>query len=89
MRLKHSRMSHVGRVQVMLGDAQLQQMQPRVQGHYLLRDGEPWYQIKNFDNMDPFFMSIVSDTNFWMFISTTGYHYSPTALVHLCVRACM
>uniref|UniRef100_A0A7S1NGE4 Uncharacterized protein n=1 Tax=Eutreptiella gymnastica TaxID=73025 RepID=A0A7S1NGE4_9EUGL len=60
------------RVQVMLGNAQLSQMQPRVQGHYILRDGEPWYQIKNFDNMAPFFMSIVSDTNFWMFISTTG-----------------
>ena len=36
------------------------------------RDGELWYKINNFDDMPPFFISVVSPTNFWLFISTNG-----------------
>jgi hypothetical protein len=35
-------------------------------------DGELMYCIKNFDAMDPFFMSIVSSSDLWMFISSSG-----------------
>jgi hypothetical protein len=35
-------------------------------------DGENFYCISNFDEMRPFFMSIVSDNNHWMFISSNG-----------------
>jgi hypothetical protein len=35
-------------------------------------DGEMFYQISNNDEMRPFFMSIVSDSNHWMFISSNG-----------------
>ncbi|HKL14655.1 MAG TPA: hypothetical protein VJ915_03425 [Balneolaceae bacterium] len=31
-----------------------------------------WFKIDNFDSMRPFFMSIVSDSNHWMFISSNG-----------------
>jgi len=31
-----------------------------------------WFKIENFDSMRPFFMSIVSDSNHWMFISSNG-----------------
>jgi len=35
-------------------------------------DNEKYYQISNNDAMRPFFMSIVSDSNHWMFISSNG-----------------
>lgn len=34
--------------------------------------GENFFCISNFDAMRPFFMSIVSDSNHWMFISSNG-----------------
>jgi hypothetical protein len=34
--------------------------------------GEKYYKISNHDAMRPFFMSIVSDSNHWMFISSNG-----------------
>ncbi|MEZ4796210.1 MAG: hypothetical protein R2785_03470 [Flavobacteriaceae bacterium] len=35
-------------------------------------DNEDFYMISNCDSMRPFFMSIVSDSNHWMFISSNG-----------------
>jgi hypothetical protein len=35
-------------------------------------EGEKYYKITNSDNMRPFFMSIVSVSNHWMFISSNG-----------------
>lgn len=35
-------------------------------------EGEQFYKIENNDAMRPFFMSIVSDSNHWMFISSNG-----------------
>ncbi len=35
-------------------------------------ENEPFLKINNFDAMRPFFMSIVSDSNHWMFISSNG-----------------
>ena len=35
-------------------------------------DGEIFYKIANVDGMRPFFMSIVSDSNHWMFIASNG-----------------
>ncbi|MGB0522262.1 MAG: hypothetical protein ACPGJS_04850 [Flammeovirgaceae bacterium] len=35
-------------------------------------DGETYYCITNVDQMRPFFMSIVSDANHWMFIGSNG-----------------
>jgi hypothetical protein len=37
-----------------------------------LLDGEKYYKIINNEAMRPFFMSIVSDSNHWMFISSNG-----------------
>ncbi|HBZ41900.1 MAG: hypothetical protein A2Y20_03120 [Firmicutes bacterium GWF2_51_9] len=33
---------------------------------------EPFFKIENFDHMNPFFMTVVSDVDHWMFISSTG-----------------
>lgn len=38
----------------------------------LMIDNELYYKIKDSDSMRPFFMSIVSDSNHWMFISSNG-----------------
>lgn len=35
-------------------------------------EGEKFYKIKDHDQMRPFFMSIVSDSNHWLFISSNG-----------------
>lgn len=35
-------------------------------------EGEQFFKIENQDRMRPFFMSIVSDSNHWMFISSNG-----------------
>ena len=34
--------------------------------------GEHYFKISNVDQMRPFFMSIVSDSNHWMFIGSNG-----------------
>jgi len=38
----------------------------------VMLNGEKFYKISNSDAMRPFFMSIVSDSNHWMFISSNG-----------------
>lgn len=38
----------------------------------VMLNGEQFYKINNSDTMRPFFMSIVSDSNHWMFISSNG-----------------
>ncbi|MFD1613548.1 hypothetical protein [Gelatiniphilus marinus] len=44
----------------------------KVKGQLVSFDGETYYKISNSDAMRPFFMSIVSDSNHWMFISSNG-----------------
>ena len=44
----------------------------KVNGSYVTVLGEPYYCIANYDQMPPFFMSVVSNTDHWMFISSTG-----------------
>jgi hypothetical protein len=43
-----------------------------VKGQEVEMGGETFYKISNMDAMRPFFMSIVSNSNHWMFISSTG-----------------
>lgn len=38
----------------------------------IIIDNESYFKISNSDEMRPFFMSIVSDSNHWMFISSNG-----------------
>lgn len=47
-------------------------MRKKPQGKYVTIDGELFYKIENYDWMDPFFMSIVSNSNHWLFVSSTG-----------------
>ncbi len=44
----------------------------KVEGKLVTFNNEAYYKISNSDKMRPFFMSIVSDSNHWMFISSNG-----------------
>ena len=43
-----------------------------IKGELIFFENENYYKISNNDAMRPFFMSIVSDSNHWMFISSNG-----------------
>ncbi|MGL1889255.1 MAG: hypothetical protein OCD76_22265 [Reichenbachiella sp.] len=43
-----------------------------VEGEFVMLDGEGYYKISNYNKMAPFFISLVSNSDHWMFISTTG-----------------
>jgi hypothetical protein len=43
-----------------------------VAGEFVTLLGEPYDCIRNYDQMPPFFMSVVSSTDHWLFISSTG-----------------
>ena len=58
--------------QIHIGKQLLQQNQSEVSGKYVRIEGEEFYQIANYDQMKDFFISVVSDSNHWMFISTRG-----------------
>jgi hypothetical protein len=58
--------------QIFTGDSSLKSNEAGVQGEYVKLLGDVFYQIKNYDAMTPFFMSIVSSSNHWLFISSTG-----------------
>src|SRR5210317_1140753 len=58
--------------QIYLGDRLSKLTNKTVDGEAVRIDGERFYKISNYDGMRPFFMSIVSNSNHWMFISSTG-----------------
>jgi hypothetical protein len=55
-----------------VGKAPLHQETRKVEGGQIEIDGERFYRIVNYDAMPPFLMSIVSDSDQWMFVSSTG-----------------
>ena len=44
----------------------------QVSGKYIQIEGEKYYLIDHYDAMPPFFISMASDTDLWMYISSTG-----------------
>jgi len=55
-----------------LGEALAHLETHEVKGEYVNFENEEYYKISNSNNLRPFFMSIVSDSNHWMFISSNG-----------------
>ncbi len=43
-----------------------------IKGNFVNINNEKYYQITNYDSMQPFFISLASDSNHWMYISSTG-----------------
>jgi hypothetical protein len=57
---------------IFIGDTAQKQPEQTIKGEYVTLLGEAFYKIHNYDAMEPFFMSIVSSSNHWLFISSTG-----------------
>ena len=57
---------------IYLGNTEAHLSKKEVNGELTTIQGEEFYKISNVDSMRPFFMSIVSNSNHWMFISSTG-----------------
>ena len=57
---------------IFLGNTPVKVNQAPVKGGFVDLDGERFYQISNCDLMPDFFMSIVSASDLWMFISSNG-----------------
>lgn len=47
-------------------------MPDKTDGGFVKTGDELFYVIKNYDNMQPFFMSIVSNSDHWMYLSSNG-----------------
>jgi len=57
---------------IYLGDTILNYSGAEVEGEFVELHNEKFYKISNCDQMSDFFMSIVSDSDHWMFISSNG-----------------
>lgn len=58
--------------EIYFGDIKAHFEKPEIKGEPVLLQNESFYKISNSDIMRPFFMSIVSDSDHWMFISSNG-----------------
>ena len=43
-----------------------------VHGQFITINGERFYEIANYNEMQPFFISLASDTDLWMYLASTG-----------------
>ena len=57
---------------IYLGDTIIRESAENCTFKTVIRNKESFYKIENSDAMRPFFMSIVSNSNHWMFISSNG-----------------
>lgn len=57
---------------IFIGNNEIAGSRLGVSGKFVELNGEKFYQIKNYHEMPDFFISIVSDSDHWMFISSNG-----------------
>ena len=57
---------------IYVSEAPLDTAAPAVTGSLVEIEGEPYYQVVSFDAMQPFLMSLASDSDHWLFISSNG-----------------
>src|SRR5512133_330674 len=57
---------------IFIGETPLQHSERVVKGKFIHMLGDKFYKIQHYDGLPPFFMSIVSSSNHWLFISSTG-----------------
>ncbi|MBO6517453.1 MAG: hypothetical protein JJ975_12980, partial [Bacteroidia bacterium] len=55
-----------------LGDSHIMNGHKEVEGVYTTIDGETYFKITNYDQMDTFFMTVVSASDHWLFIASNG-----------------
>lgn len=52
--------------------AQAEQTKLSPEGRFIERDGQRFYEIRHVESMAPFLMTMVGDTDLWMFLSSAG-----------------
>jgi len=57
---------------ILLGNCILHNERNRISGGFVNVDGETFYKIGGYNEMDPFFITIVSNSDHWMFLSSNG-----------------
>ena len=57
---------------IYLGNTNLNCSEAEIKGEFVDLNNEKFYKISNSDQMPDFFMSMVSDSDHWMFISSNG-----------------
>jgi hypothetical protein len=60
------------RKSIYLGNAEIKTSRQDAEGQFVEIDNEKFYKISNYNKMPDFFMTIVSDSDHWMFISSNG-----------------
>lgn len=60
------------RTEIYLGNAKIKSAETSVNGGFVEIEGEKFYKISHCNRMPDFFMTIVSDSNHWMFLSSNG-----------------
>ena len=56
----------------LLGNCILHDELKSLSGSFVKVEGETFYKITGYNNMDPFFITIVSNSDHWMFLSSNG-----------------
>ena len=64
--------SNLKKKSIYLGNQPYHHDQKEIQGTEITINGQTYYKISNADKMRPFFMSLVSHSDHWMFISSSG-----------------
>ncbi len=57
---------------LLVNDAPIHRHEEAPAGDFVEMRGETYYRIRHYDQMPPFFMSLVSSSDHWLFISSTG-----------------
>ncbi len=55
-----------------LGSTVFDNSEKDIDGMFITIEGVEYYKINNYDHMPPFFISMVSDSDHWLYISTKG-----------------
>ena len=65
-------MSEQAEKEILLGKVVLNHDSEKLSGGFIDIDGETFYKISRYNQMDPFFITIVSNSDHWMFLSSNG-----------------
>ncbi|MEQ9297040.1 MAG: hypothetical protein RIF33_00680 [Cyclobacteriaceae bacterium] len=57
---------------IYIGNSPVSDRFTEINGEYVDLDGDRFYKISNYDAMRPFFISLVSHSDHWLFISSSG-----------------
>ncbi|MEM7112808.1 MAG: hypothetical protein AAF614_10280 [Chloroflexota bacterium] len=59
-------------MEILIGQTPINKETTATNGRFVHLLGETYYKISHYDQMPPFFMSLVSSADHWLFISSTG-----------------